>query len=163
MFYCPAKFQNTFIVQSNSRTYVLVPAKVQDIRLGPDKFFSYPISVEDSLFIPEICRGRSFNISRSRLGPCFISGWFLKWQCGSRSVGIFSAKWFFCLLFCVEVFTQPTGSDWVQWSPIILTGYHTSWGLSIKFYELTSEMLKWWAKKQVIKNLDLFCFAPPPA
>ena len=52
MIYCPAKFQKTFIVQPNSRSYVLVAAKFQDITLGPDKFFSYPISFEDSLFIP---------------------------------------------------------------------------------------------------------------
>ena len=40
-----------FQFERNSRTFVLVPAKVKDITLGPDKFFSYPISVEDSLFI----------------------------------------------------------------------------------------------------------------
>ena len=51
MLHCPANFQNTFIVQPNSRTIILVPAKVQDITLGPEKFFSYPKSVEDGLLI----------------------------------------------------------------------------------------------------------------
>ena len=31
--------------------FVLVPAKVQDITLGQDKFFSYPIFSEDRIFI----------------------------------------------------------------------------------------------------------------
>ena len=50
-----------FKFQPNSRTVVLVPAKVQDITLGPDNFFntqylsrtvfSYRKSFEDSLLI----------------------------------------------------------------------------------------------------------------
>ena len=59
MFYCLAKFQNTFVAYS--RTVVLVPAKIQDITIGPEKFFhtqylsrtvfSSLKSVEDGLLI----------------------------------------------------------------------------------------------------------------
>ena len=74
----PEQLRTCFFVQLNSRTYlllpsifhydVLVPANVQGNTLGPDKFLSYPISVEDSLFIHYICRGRCFSKSSSRLG-----------------------------------------------------------------------------------------------